>query len=128
MIVSSKTMKPQNVAACAAPGTDHLSSFRWPMTSVASIATSRPGCVRTASIRSGAGWPVASSRRSQSRRRPATANATTVSTRPMVIRRTTRTSSIFETLGVKPSCAAMSQAGGTGGRNFPRVSACDGNG
>ena len=28
-------MKPQNVAACAAPGTVHFSSLRCPMTSVA---------------------------------------------------------------------------------------------
>ncbi len=43
MIVSSSTMKPQNVAACAAPGTVHFSSLRCPITSVVSVATSRPG-------------------------------------------------------------------------------------
>ena len=34
MIVKSRTMKPQNAAACAAPGTVHFSSFRCPTTSV----------------------------------------------------------------------------------------------
>ena len=48
MIVSSSTMKPQNVAACAAPGTDHFSSFRCPTTSVSWVSTSLPGCLRTA--------------------------------------------------------------------------------
>jgi hypothetical protein len=33
MIVSSRTMNPQNVAAWAAPGTVHFSSLRWPITS-----------------------------------------------------------------------------------------------
>ena len=32
MIVKIRTMKPQNVAACAAPGTDHFSSLRCPTT------------------------------------------------------------------------------------------------
>ena len=57
MIVSSKTVKPQNVAACAAPGTVHFSSLRCPITSVASVRASRPGCDRTAATRSGAGCP-----------------------------------------------------------------------
>ena len=35
MIVSSSTMKPQNVSACATPGTDHFSSLRCPITSAA---------------------------------------------------------------------------------------------
>ena len=43
MMVSTSTMKPQNVAACAAPGTVHFSSLRCPITSVASVAASRPG-------------------------------------------------------------------------------------
>ena len=42
MIVSSKTMKPQKVRACATPGTDHLSSLRCPITSVACVDRSRP--------------------------------------------------------------------------------------
>ena len=79
MIVSSRTMKPQNVRACATPGTVHFSSLRCPTTSVASVATSRPGCFRTASIRSGAGCPLNASRFSHHSRRPAIANATTVS-------------------------------------------------
>ena len=55
-------MKPQNVRKWAIPGTDHLSSLRCPNTSVACVSASRPGCSRTASIRSGAGWPVRPSR------------------------------------------------------------------
>ena len=94
MIVSSKTVKPQNVRACATPGTVHFSSLRCPITSMASVATSRPGCPRTAAIRSGAGCPLNASRFSHHSRRPAIANATTVRTRPTVIRKTTRTSSI----------------------------------
>ena len=92
MIVSSSTVKPQNVSACAAPGTVHFSSLRCPITSVVSVSTSRPGCSRTAATRSGAGCPLNASRFSHHIRRPATASATTVSTRPTVIRRTTRTS------------------------------------
>ena len=53
-----------------------------------------PGCSRTAAIRSGAGCPLNASRFSHHSRRPAIANATTVRTRPTVIRKTTRTSSI----------------------------------
>ena len=94
MIVSSKTVKPQNVAACAAPGTVHFSSLRCPITSVASVWASRPGCDRTAATRSGAGCPENASRFSHHSRRPAIPNATTVRTRPTVIRRTTRTSSV----------------------------------
>ena len=94
MIVSSKTVKPQNVRACAMPGTVHFSSLRCPITSVVSVATSLPTCSRTASIRSGAGCPLIASRFSHHSRRPAIANATTVRTRPTVIRKTTRTSSI----------------------------------
>ena len=94
MIVSSSTVKPQNVRACATPGTVHFSSLRCPITSVASVATSRPGCDRTASTRSGAGCPLNASRFSHHNRRPAIANATTVSTKPTVIRKTTRTSSV----------------------------------
>jgi hypothetical protein len=37
MIANSSTMKPQNVAACAAPGTVHLSSFHCPATSVSCV-------------------------------------------------------------------------------------------
>ena len=47
MIVSSRTMKPQNVAACAIPGTVHFSSLRCPITSVACDSRSVPGCSRT---------------------------------------------------------------------------------
>ena len=43
MIVSSKKVKPQNVRACATPGTVHFSSLRCPITSVVSVATSRAG-------------------------------------------------------------------------------------
>ena len=94
MIVSNSTMKPQNVSACAAPGTVHFSSLRCPTTSVAWVSTSRPGCDRTAAIRSGAGCPVNASRFSHHSRRPAIPSATTVSTKPTVIRKTTRTSSV----------------------------------
>ena len=45
-------------------------------------------------MRSGAGCPLSASRFSHHSRRPAMANATTVSTRPTVIRKTTRTSSV----------------------------------
>ena len=75
MIVSSKTVKPQNVRACATPGTVHFSSLRCPITSTVSVATSRPGCPRTAAIRSGAGCPLIASRLSHHSRRPAIANA-----------------------------------------------------
>jgi len=94
MIVSSSTMKPQNVAACAAPGTDHFSSLRCPITSVACVSTSRPGCARTAATRSGAGCPLNASRFSHHNLRPATARAIAVRARPTVIRKTTRTSSV----------------------------------
>jgi hypothetical protein len=87
MIVSSKAMNPQNTAACAAPGTDHFSSFRCPITSVSWVFASRAGCDLAYSRRSGAGWPLNASRRSHRSRRPATANAATVSARPMIIRR-----------------------------------------
>jgi hypothetical protein len=95
MIVSSRTMKPQKVAACAAPGMLHLNSLRWPMTSVASVSTSRPGWVRTAAIRSGAGWPLRARRFSHHSRRPAITNAAAVRTKPTTMRRTTRTSSVL---------------------------------
>jgi len=94
MSVRIRTMKPQNVAACAAPGTVHLSSLRCPITSAAWDSMSRPGCSRTAATRSGAGWPLNASRFSHHIRRPAIPNATTVRTRPTVIRRSTRTSSV----------------------------------
>ena len=106
MIVSSKTMKPQKVAACAAPGTVHFSSLRCPMTSVASTPASRPGCERTAAIRSGAGCPARPTLASHHRRRPASANAATVSTRPTTIRRTTKTSSC----GARPGRTAAAPA------------------
>ena len=86
MIVSSSTRKPQKVAACAIPGTVHFSSFRCPITSVSCVSASRPGCVLAYSRRSGAGWPLNASRFSHHTRRPATANAATVSTRPTTIR------------------------------------------
>ena len=92
MMVSSKMMKPQNVSACATPGTVQRSSLRCPTTSVAWISTSRPGCSRTAAIRSGAGWPLRPTRYSHHTRRPATAAATAVRTRPTMMRRVTVTS------------------------------------
>jgi hypothetical protein len=55
IIVSSSTMKPQNTAACAAPGMLHFSSFRCPTTSVSCTSASRPGCRLAYSSRSGAG-------------------------------------------------------------------------
>ena len=57
---------------------------------------SRPGCSRTVATRSGAGCPLNASRFSHHTRRPAIASATTVRTRPTVIRKTTRTSSVSE--------------------------------
>ena len=54
MIVSSSTMKPQNVAACAAPGMFHFSSFRYPITSVSWGFRSPPRCVLAYRSRSGA--------------------------------------------------------------------------
>ena len=98
MIVSSSTMKPQKVAAWAAPGTVHFSSLRCPMTSVSWVSASRPGCDLAYSSRSGAGWPLNASRFSHHNRRPAIANAATVSTRPTIIRNTTR--NLLEYLGV----------------------------
>jgi hypothetical protein len=99
MIVSSKTMKPQKVAAWAAPGTDHFSSFRCPMTSVSCVRTSPGTCSLAYSSRSGAGCPDRASRLSHHSRRPATASAATVSARPMIIRKTTR--NLLRYLGVK---------------------------
>ena len=93
MMVSVSTRKPQNVNACAMPGTVHLSNFRCPSTSVASVSASRAGCDRTASSRSGAGWPVRPTRASHHSRWPASANASTVRTSPITIRTTTKTSS-----------------------------------
>ena len=93
MIVKIKMMKPQNVTKCAAPGTVHFSSFRWPNTSSAWTSTSRPTCERTASTRSGAGCPARPSRPSHHRRRPAIAAAATVISRPRTILRATGTSS-----------------------------------
>ena len=90
MMVSSRTMKPQKVNAWARPGTVHFSSLRWPITSAASTPASRPGCERTAAIRSGAGCPARPTRASHHNRRPASANAATVKTRPTTIRRTTK--------------------------------------
>ena len=81
-------MNPQKVAACAAPGIDHFSSLRCPITSAAWVSTSRPGCWRTAATRSGAGCPANASRFSHHNRRDAIPSATTVSTRPTIIRRT----------------------------------------
>ncbi len=99
MIVSSRTMNPQKVAAWAAPGTDHCSSFRCPTTSVSWVSASRPGCERAYSSRSGAGCPLNASRFSHQNRRPAMANAATVSTRPTIIRKTTR--NLLRYLGIK---------------------------
>ena len=92
MMVSSKTMKPQNVSACAIPGPVHWSSLRWPITSVAWTSASRPGCWRTAAMRSGAGCPDRATRYSHQTRCPARANATTVRASPMMMRTATRTS------------------------------------
>src|SRR5262245_3659755 len=100
MIVSSRTMKPQNVSAWATPGTVHWSSLRWPITSVASTPASRPGCPRTAATRSGAGWPLRAIRYSHHSRHPAIANAATVRASPMMMRTATRASSCGAGFGV----------------------------
>ena len=57
MIVSSSTMNPQNVAACAAPGMLHFSSFRCPITSLSCARRSPATWVRACWSRSGAGCP-----------------------------------------------------------------------
>ena len=88
MIVSSRTMNPQNVAAWAAPGTVHFSSLRCPITSVSWVSASRRGCDRAYASRSGAGWPLNASRLSHHSRLPAIANAAAVSTRPTIMRTT----------------------------------------
>ena len=75
------------------PGTVHCSSFRCPITSVACTSASRPGCSRTAAIRSGAGCPARATRYNHHSRGPAKVNATTVSTSPITIRATTKASS-----------------------------------
>jgi hypothetical protein len=90
MIVSSSTRKPQNVAACAAPGTDHFSSFRCPTTSVSWVLSSVPACSLAYWSRSGAGCPDSASRLSHHSRRPAIANPTTVNTKPTTILKITR--------------------------------------
>ena len=99
MIVSTSTMKPQKVAACAIPGTVHFSSLRCPTTSVSCASASVPGCSRAYASLSGAGCPEKASRLSHHTRRPAIANAATVSTRPTIIRKTTR--NLLRYLGVK---------------------------
>ncbi len=92
MIVRIRMMKPQNVAKCAIPGTVHFSSFRCPNTSTTWDRTSPAGFSRTIASRSGAGWPLAASRYSHHSRRPASANATAVRARPMMMRWATATS------------------------------------
>ena len=57
MIVSSSTMNPQNVAACAAPGMLHFSSFRCPITSLSCARRSPATWVRACWSRSGARLP-----------------------------------------------------------------------
>ena len=116
-MVSSSTMKPQNVAAWAAPGTDHFSSLRCPTTSTAWTSTSRPGCDRTDATRSGAGWPVNASRFSHHSRRAAIVNATAVRTRPTVIRRTTP-----NLLSIRSSSVAMQAPPRPGPDSLPRTS------
>ena len=48
----------QNTKKCAAPGTDHLSSFFWPKTSTTCRLIAAPSLDVTPTIRSGAGWPL----------------------------------------------------------------------
>ena len=91
MIVRPRMTKPQNVKKCARPGTDHFSSLRWPKTSAAS-ARSRAGAV----LRPGAAAPERISRDSHQTRRPATANASTVISRPRTSRTVTDSSRTHE--------------------------------
>ena len=60
--VRNRMTKPQKTRKCAAPGTDQRSSLRCPKTSVSCVSAPRPGCSRSAAIRSGAGWPALASR------------------------------------------------------------------
>ena len=115
MMVSVSTRKPQNVNACAIPGTVHLSNFRCPSTSVASVSASRAGCDRTASRRSGAGWPARPTRASHHNRRPASANASAVRASPTTIRTTTKTS-----LPAQARDVLHDRLGGTGCQRTPR--------
>jgi hypothetical protein len=48
-----KNDEAQNPTACAAPGTDHFSSLRCPITSVSWVSASRPACDRAYATRSG---------------------------------------------------------------------------
>ena len=57
-MVAASTTKAQKVKKCAAPGTDHCSSLRWPKTS-SSWPLAR---VPMPSSRPGAGWPEVTSR------------------------------------------------------------------
>ena len=75
MIVSIKTRKPQKVAACAAPGTRHFSSLRYPITSASWALISPAACSRAQATRSGTGWPENASRLSHHTCRPVIANA-----------------------------------------------------
>ena len=73
-IVRPRTRKPQKANTCARPGTVHLSSFRWPRTSVASASTrlrSRPTCGRPRACRRGPATPgtTGACRRRRGRRR-----------------------------------------------------------
>ena len=79
MIVSSKTMKPQNVAR--APRRGPTTSAACAARSPRSPASRRlgPGGSARPAIRSGAGCPLSASRFSHHSRRPAIASATTVS-------------------------------------------------
>ena len=52
----------QKTKKCAAPGTVHLSSFRWAKTSTTWDLIASPRRLVTFSIRSGAGWPLVISR------------------------------------------------------------------
>ena len=54
--------KAQNTKKCAAPGTVHVSSLRWPKTSTTWFLTASPSLPVTPSTRPGAGWPLVISR------------------------------------------------------------------
>ena len=103
--------KPQNVKKCASPGTDHLSSRRWPSTSPASLATRVP----PGRPRSGAAAPEEIRLTSQRTRRPAITTVATVISRVRVMRRATTTSSVGDSGYVGPEYARLPTGNHAGG-------------
>jgi hypothetical protein len=78
-MVASKIMNPQNVNACAIPGTVFLNNLRWPITSESSAHKRSPAL----SVRPGAGLPDFINWYRNNNRLPAIMTAITKMTTPM---------------------------------------------